>query len=622
MLKRLGLLLLLAATLAPAKDKPENWIEVRSPHFVIATNSSEKQARKVADQFERMRALFRVLFPKLQIDPNSPVIVLAVRGERDFRALEPQEYLAKGSLRLGGLFLRAADKNYVLMDLDAEGEHPYSVIYHEYTHLLLAKAEWMPLWMNEGLAEFYQNTDIDESDARLGQPSVQDIRFLRQSRLLPLPTLFAVDFKSPYYHEENKGSIFYAESWALTHYLLVQDYNDRGHRLQQYGDLLAGGTDPLTAAATAFGDLKKLQAELDDYVQRMTFTFFKKKVSTDSDPSTFKAESLTPPQSDALRADFLAYNRRTEDARTLLDHLLTEDPKNVSAYETMGFLEFQQGHREEAKKWYAEAVGLDSQSYLAHYYFAVMSMQDSLDASASAQVENSLRQAIKLNPSFAPAFDRLAVLLGRQQRNLDEAHMMGLTAVGLEPENVGYRVNVASILMEMGQGKNAAEVLRNAAKLAKTPEENEFVTQALIHAHDFSNNQTAAAERQRQLSEEEDTASDEEAKSSNASSDMPTPPHLTRRDFVPSGPHHFVTGVIQDVHCDASNIDLAVKTLAKTVNLHSDNYYKIQFSTLGFQPKGDLNPCAQLSGRPAKIEYQESADKSQTPRVLSVELHQ
>ena len=620
MLKKLFLFLLLASTLTAAKDKPENWIEIRSPHFAIATSSNEKQARKIADQFERMRALFHALFPKLQIDPSSPIIVLAVKDDKDFRALEPQEYLAKGSLRLGGLFLRGPDKNYVLMRLEAEGEHPYSVIYHEYTHLLLSKAEWMPLWLNEGLAEFYENTDIDESDARLGQTSVQDIRFLRQSRLLPLPTLFAVDHNSPYYHEENKGSIFYAESWALVRYLLVKDALGKTNRVYKYSDLLANGTDPFTAAATAFGDLTKLQSELELYIQTATLSYFKQKVSTDVDPSTFKLESMTPAQSDALRADFLAYNRRTQDARTLLDHVLQEDPKNVSAHETMGFLEFQQGHREEAKKWYAEAVGLDSQSYLAHYYFAVMSMQDSLDASASAQVENSLRQAIKLNPSFAPSFDRLAVLLGRQQRNLDEAHMMGLTAVSLEPGNVGYRVNVALILMQLGQGKNAAEVLRNAAKLAKTPQENEFVTQALIHAEEFSNAQAAASEKQRRPSEE-DQLSEDEAASSSSSADMPSPPRLAHRDFVASGPHRFVTGVIQDVHCDASNLDLAVKTMAQTVKLHSDNYYRIEFSTLGFQPKGDLNPCSQLSGRPAKIEYQESADKSQTPRLLSVELH-
>src|SRR5215469_11619106 len=180
MCRKLAVLMVIAtACMAPARDKVENWIQVQSPHFVVATNGSEKQARKIADQFERMRSLFHALFPNLKIDPSSPIIVIAVKDEKDFRALEPQEYLAKGSLQLGGLFLRAADKNYVLLRLDAQGEHPYSTVYHEYTHLLLSKAEWMPLWLNEGLAEFYENTDIDETDARLGQPSVEDIRFLR-----------------------------------------------------------------------------------------------------------------------------------------------------------------------------------------------------------------------------------------------------------------------------------------------------------------------------------------------------------------------------------------------------------------------------------------------------------
>jgi hypothetical protein len=156
MSKRLFLLLpFFAAVLAPARDKPENWIEVRSPHFTVVTNSNEKQGRHIADQFERMRSVFHVAFPKLQIDPGAPLVVLAIKDEKGFQALEPEAYLAKGSVKLGGLFLRASDKNYVLMRLDAEGEHPYAIVYHEYTHLLLSRAaERMPLWLNEGLAEF------------------------------------------------------------------------------------------------------------------------------------------------------------------------------------------------------------------------------------------------------------------------------------------------------------------------------------------------------------------------------------------------------------------------------------------------------------------------------------
>jgi tetratricopeptide (TPR) repeat protein len=619
MWKKIGLLLpLLATSLLPARDKAETWIEVTSPHFIVASNGNEKQARRVAGQFERMRSVFLVLFPRLHIDPGSPVIVLAIRDEKDFRALEPAVYLAKGQLKLGGLFLRAPDKNYVLMRLDAEGEHPYAVVYHEYTHLLLSKAaEWLPLWLNEGLAEFYQNTDIHEKEVELGQPSPENIRLLRENRLLPLATLFAVDRNSPYYHEENKGSIFYAESWALTHYLHIKDYQQKTHRLSDYGELLAKKVAPLEAARTAFGDLQQLEAALDDYVQERRFNYeFTMKTPTAVDDSAFPAKVLTSPQSDALRADFLAYNQRENDARALLDRVLAEEPNNVSAHETMGFLAFQHRHIDEAKKWYAQAVALDSQSYLAYYYFSAIAMQGALTPAEEAQVEASLQRASQLNPSFAPTFDRLAVFWGMRHKNLEEARMAGLTAITLDPGNVGYRVNEANVLVAMEQGDRAVQVLEAAAKLAKTPEEVEWVEHALSQARDYAAVQQRAREEEKRL-DAPGTASPQPSSGGTEAA----VPHLAHRAFVPRGPHRFLTGVLKDVHCDSSHLDLALHVGAKTLALHSDDYYKIQFSVLGFKPTGDLKPCTDLEGRPAKIEYVESADGSESAHLVAIELH-
>lgn len=609
-------LLLLSTSLAFARDKTENWIKVTSPHFIVATNSNEKQARRVADQFERMRSVFHTLFPKLQIDPGSPIIVLAIKDEKDFHALEPESYLAKGQLKLGGLFLRAPDKNYVLMRLDAEGKHPYSIVYHEYTHLLLSKADWFPLWLNEGLAEFYENTDIFNKDVSLGQPNTADIQLLREHKLLPLATLFAVDANSPYYHEENKGSIFYAESWALTHYIQFKDYQEKTNRLSEYAELVAKKTDPTTAAQSAFGDLKRLEHDLDAYVQKGEFSFLTVKTTTEIDDSSFKAQALTESQADALRADFLAYDQRTNDARALLDQVLKEDPNNVSAHETMGFLEFHQGHIDAAKKWYAEAIKLDSQSYLAHYYFSAIAMQGAMMPAEETQCEASLRRAIELNPSFAPTYDRLAIFLGMRHRNLDEAHMMGLQAISLEPTNVGYRVNIANVLMTMENAKAAVQVLQAAAKLAKSPQEKQWVENGIRQAEQLASAEQRAADEERLM----DESAKESAQAAPTSADPPAP-HLTRRNLVPNGPHRFVTGVLQNVRCDSSNMDLAVKLGTKTLALHSDDYYRIQYSVLGFQPKGDLKPCNDLEGRPAKVEYVESANKSETAHLISIELH-
>ncbi len=610
-----ALALLFAAPLTSARDKAENWIQVNSPHFVVATNASEKQGRRVADQFERMRAVFHAAFPKLEVDPGVPIIVLAVKDEKDFRTLEPEAYLAKGSLKLGGLFLHGPDKNYVLMRLDAEGDHPYRIIYHEYTHLLIAKsADWMPLWMNEGLAEFYENTDIHEKDASLGEPSGENIEWLRENRLLPLETLLTVDQKSPYYHEEKKGSIFYAESWALTHYLIMNDSLQKTHRLHDYSDLLTQKIDPVTAAASSFGDLNQLERHLQDYVRQASFHYAKIPVTTEVDDSAFKVQPLTATQSEALRADFLAYNHRSADAEALLDRVLQDDAKNVSALETRGFLAFQQGQVDEARKWYEQAVQLDSQSYLAHYYYAAMSMSGAGDAAQQDRVENSLRAAVKLNPSFAPAFDRLAVSLAMRHKNLEEARMMGLTAVSLDPGNVGYRINVSNILMTMEKGNLAVAVLHAAEKLVKTPEESQMVADALTRAQEYADAQAQFAEHQRRVSE------DLNANTGPASEG--TVPKLKRRpQFVAKGPHRFAVGVLKSVTCDNPAMDLTVSGSGKPISLHVDNYFKVPFTALGFQPDKDLDPCTDLENRPAKVEYVESANPSVTAQIVSVELH-
>ena len=616
MWKRILLLATLCApVLAPARDKPETWVQVRSPHFLVVSNSNEKQARHVVDQFERMRSVFHKLLPKLQIDTSTPIIVLAVKDEKDFRALEPAAYLAKGQVRLAGLFLTTLDKNYVLMQLDAAGDHPYATIYHEYTHLLLSKADWMPLWMNEGLAEYYQNTDIREKDVSLGEPSAENVMLLRQNTMLPLATLFTVDHTSPYYHEENKGSIFYAESWALTHYLRVKDSQENTHRLTDYANLLTQNVDAVTAATRAFGDLKQLQNALEEYVRQNAFHYMKMAAATDVDESAFQVQAMTSLQADAIRADFLAYNERSADAQALLDHILQENPNDVSAHETMGYLAYRQGHMDAARNWYAQAVKLDSQSFLAHYYFAAMSMNGTLAPADEAQVENSLRASIKLNPSFGPSYNALCTFLGMRHRNLEEARMMGLNAVQLEPTNLSYRMNVANILLMMERGKDAEDVIRNAMHFAKTPQETAMVENFLQRTEEYSE----AQEQRRQFNQHMKAGTAQVTATSTvaeAEGDSVSPPP---EEPVPNGPYHFMVGVLKDVHCNAPAMDLNLVSNGKTLGLHTGNYFKLSFSVLNVRLKGDLNPCADLEGKPAKVEYAESASKRAV--VVAIEIH-
>jgi tetratricopeptide (TPR) repeat protein len=510
-----------------------------------------------------------------------------------------------------------------------KGEHPFATVYHEYTHLLLENSGvWLPLWLNEGLAEFFQNTEIHDNGAKVGEPSQDDILYLRQNRLVPLTTLLQVDVNSPYYHEENKGSIFYAESWALTDFLEMTDRAAHTQRLTDYVALVNRNHDSMAAAQQIFGDLNQLQKNLESYVARSTFQYFTLSTATGVDDAAFKVRPLPLPEAKAACADVLAYNHRTQDARVLLETVLRDDPNNVSAHETMGYLEFRAGNLEAARKWYEQAVKLDSQSFLANYYYAAISMEQGGSTNA-ADVELSLRTAIKLNPKFAPAYDRLAVFYGMHREKLDEAHGLNLQAIALEPGNLTFWLNTANVLVEAGRDAEAMAVLQKAEGLAKTPEELAIVRQQMTHLQQFQAGRTQATEASRRPAENvtvTETAGQDTPpplkRDAQPVAEDPTP--LIKPKYLTEEPHgqkRMAQGILKDVHCaPPSQLELRVEGAGKGTSLYSNNYYKIAFSAANYAPEGDLNPCTDLEGKKARVQYSETSNPSVDGQIVSVEL--
>jgi hypothetical protein len=131
--------------------------------------------------------------------------------------------------------------------------------------------------------------------------------------------------------------MFYAESWALTHYLKTRDAQENTHRLLDYLDPVHKKIDSISAAAQAFGDLQQLQADLYKYIVNDDYGVVQLPGSTDIDDSSFAVRSLNQTEVDAVRGDFLAYNQRDDDARILLRAVLRDDPANASAHESMGY---------------------------------------------------------------------------------------------------------------------------------------------------------------------------------------------------------------------------------------------------------------------------------------------
>lgn len=481
------------ATTSLAENRP-SWIEVRSPNFIVVTNSNERQGRRTAYQFEMIRAVFRDFFGQTGTSQELPITIVAAKDEKTLKALIPEYWERKGAAHPAGVYLNTGDTgaNYIALQLDVtlneNAYEPFEPVYHEYVHYLTRRmiARW-PLWLVEGFAEFYGNTRTKNDQIFIGAPSTSHILFLQQTSLLPLGTLFDANSSSPYYNEKSKTSIFYSESWALTHYLAIRDVREKTHRLNEFLALLAKGVDQKEAATKTIGDYQSLESELRKYVRRSEFDAIPVALPK-LDENTFHVRGLADAESLATRADFMAHDRHPAEAQAMLEEAFRLDPKLSAACESMSFISLQHGKPDEAAKWAEQAIALNPQSYWGNYYYAISLLRaHQSDDESIAKAQASLRTVVKINPAFAPAYDMLAYALGLPGSHQDfkEAYSMTLWAVQCEPGNVQYRIRGVQLHEQMGDADNAIRAAMFVTKMATTPEEQKSAAEALESAQKF-----------------------------------------------------------------------------------------------------------------------------------------
>jgi Protein of unknown function (DUF1570) len=168
---------------------------------------------------EQFREVFGRVFPSTKQAMPAPIVVHVFGSERAYRPFMP---LFNGKrVDVGGYFQEAAGAYYITLNIEA-GECAYPTIFHEYVHLLVGSSlADVPMWFNEGLAEYYSTYQMySERGATLGRVKEGHVLELRE-RFIPLTELLAVDYRSPLYNEGERRGVFYAESWALVHYLLL-----------------------------------------------------------------------------------------------------------------------------------------------------------------------------------------------------------------------------------------------------------------------------------------------------------------------------------------------------------------------------------------------------------------
>ncbi|HTA24693.1 MAG TPA: TonB family protein [Terriglobales bacterium] len=451
------------------QGKEQNWVEVRSPNFIVVSNGGDKQARKAALQFEEIRAVFRHSLTVANAHPSPVITVLAVKDENSMRDLLP-EYWVKGHSHPAGLFVGRLNQFCAAVQLDAPGMNPYETFYHEFYHTITVPYfPDLPVWLSEGLAEFYGHTEIEEKFVGMGQADANLLQELRTTSLIPLSVLFQVDQSSPYYNEANKTSIFYAESWALTHYLMIGDRAAHHAMLTSYLDALNQGKSQEEAANTGFGDLKKLQSDLYSYIGKAAFLYMKIPMTTAVTEDQLKLRPLSEAEVDAYRGEFAVLRGRSDDANTILQAGLRLDPNVALIQQYLAMSEFLAGQREKSLDSVSKAITLDPRNYFTRYLRAYLATSGIRMMTRDPQIEADLRQAISLNSDFAPSYGLLAVYLAAGNQNLDEALALAKKAVSIEPADSNQQLALAQVFAHMNRFDEANLAASRSSAWAKDP---------------------------------------------------------------------------------------------------------------------------------------------------------
>lgn len=593
----------------------DNWVSVRTKNFLLVGNAEEKSIKNVGLKLEQFREVFTYLFPTLKFNTPVPTTVVVFKSDSAYGPFKPKPNVA-------GHFQPGPDVNYIALSTEVRGEQdPYSIIFHEYTHLLVENTfENAPVWFNEGLAEYYSTFSITgDQNVVVGSPVSGHVHLLREKKMLPLRTLFEVDYKSQHYNEKNKLSIFYAQSWALLHYLIIGK-DGKAAPLGKFMELLASNMAMDQAFQQAFGiPIEEMEKELRNYIKRDLYNVskghFAKKLELDTTTITMP---LTEAEAHAYLGDLLAHSNRAE-AYTYLQRALKLDPNLAMAHAAMGMAYFREGRSAQALASLERAVETNSKSYLIHYYYAYALSRPRADdrppttgyrPEVAAKIREHLEKAIALRPDFPEPYNLLAFLTLSTGEKLDEVTESLKRVFAASPGRHDTAFMLAQLLLRRSEFKTARELLEQVKKSNADEPTRQHAETLLVQLRGIEQEvakyeglRSAAAEKQAE--EEEEEKEDSPPPRNNPS---PVVNHASQTDNFPkpapaSDPSFYLRevlrkpaagetqleGVLQKIECDGKGLVFVVQTASGLLRLRTASFDNIELTTYDTTVQGDIS---------------------------------
>ena len=289
-------------------ELPEGFKIHTTEDYVIAYQTERAYAKWIGNLYQgRLKRNFKKFWSKrnfkLEVEePKFPLVAIIFATRADYAAYVQRELqvdagsmvayynLLTNRVTMFDLTADLRSNNGAVQqerDIDNILRNPQSIpmvttIIHEGTHQLMfngglqTRLADLPLWLNEGIAMFFEPPDLKarqgwNGPGRTNFPRLRDLKtYTRVTSALELLVKDDARFQS----DQDTTLAAYAESWALTHFLI----NRKPAQFGQYLNFLAGKQPQqrsppgqrLADFKKFFGDdIAKLDEDFIEYVKRL-----------------------------------------------------------------------------------------------------------------------------------------------------------------------------------------------------------------------------------------------------------------------------------------------------------------------------------------------------------------
>lgn len=458
----------------------DEFVAVRSKNFYFIGEVGEEKLRREALRLEQFRESFGRAFPKLVGEDSAPLTIIIFKNAESFAPFKPVLENGSTDRHVSGFFQSNGEDNYIAFSLSGNfgGDDESETLFHEYIHFLVRKRfqkSDLPVWLSEGLAEYFQTFRVkNERRAVFGEGRKDNLRLLRQYKIIPLKTLSEIDYAALAKTEVELKRLFYSQSWAVIYYLMRKSGDDFLSQIEKYLALIADENTREKSFEEAFKlKYSEVETALEKYNSARSFEA--SYLNLNEKPPIqieFPAEKINRSQWLFYLGDLLFQSERFDEAAKMLKNSLALDERSASANLLLGKIFLKQKNQTEAILYFEKSLALDSENAAAKFVLAQTLYRENIaedgyvnpiPAGKAEKIRKLLKNAISQNPQLTEAYQILSVISLVNSDEIAETIELVNNALKIQPQNSNLKYNLARLYLIKRDFESARKITDDLA---------------------------------------------------------------------------------------------------------------------------------------------------------------